>query len=155
MDAELRARTRLLRLRLHELYGAVGRAGPVDAEVEWRHRDRAGLVLRRTVPLRPTADDTWTAEAPVPLERLASLAPGAWDLRLRLRFRDGATRTVSAHALTGPGLLLRPRATPSPRHGLILVRPPPHPRRRPGPPAGGGGPGAGRVLAGRLRRWLP
>ncbi|MGA5414180.1 glycosyltransferase family 2 protein [Streptomyces pseudogriseolus] len=154
VDAELRARTRLLRLRLHELYGAVGRAGPVDAEVEWRHRDRAGLVLRRTVPLRPTADDTWTAEAPVPLERLASLAPGAWDLRLRLRFRDGATRTVSAHALTGPGLL-RPRATPSPRHGLILVRPHPTHGGALALRLAAGAQGAGRVLAGRLRRWLP
>ncbi|MGA5249636.1 glycosyltransferase family 2 protein [Streptomyces pseudogriseolus] len=152
VDAELRARTRLLRLRLHELYGAVGRAGPVDAEVQWRHRDRAGLVLRRTVPLRPTADDAWTAETPVPLERLASLAPGAWDLRLRLRFRDGATRTVSAHALTGPGLL-RPHATPSPRHGLILVRPYPTHGGALSLRLAAGAQGAGRVLAGRLRRW--
>ncbi|MEU3760756.1 glycosyltransferase family 2 protein [Streptomyces albogriseolus] len=154
VDAELRARTRLLRLRLHELYGAVARAGPVDAEVEWRHRDRAGLVLRRTVPLRPAAEGAWTAEAPVPLERLASLGAGAWDLRLRLRFRDGAARTVSAHALAGPGLL-RPRAVPSRRYGLVLVRPYATHGGALALRVAAGAQGAGRVLAGRLRRLLP
>ncbi|MFF7112701.1 glycosyltransferase [Streptomyces albogriseolus] len=154
VDAELRARTRLLRLRLHELYGAVARAGPVDAEVQWRHRDRAGLVLRRTVPLRPAAEGAWTAEAPVPLERLASLGAGAWDLRLRLRFRDGAARTVSAHALAGPGLL-RPRAVPSRRYGLVLVRPYATHGGALALRVAAGAQGAGRVLAGRLRRLLP
>ncbi|MFE1391064.1 glycosyltransferase [Streptomyces albogriseolus] len=154
VDAELRARTRLLRLRLHELYGAVARAGPVDAEVEWRHRDRAGLVLRRTVPLRPAAEGAWTAEAPVPLERLASLGAGAWDLRLRLRFGDGAARTVSAHALAGPGLL-RPRAVPSRRYGLVLVRPYATHGGALALRVAAGAQGAGRVLAGRLRRLLP
>ncbi|RMI93675.1 transferase [Streptomyces sp. ZS0098] len=153
VDAELRTRTRLLRLRLHELYGTAGRAGPVDAEVEWRHRDRAGLTLRRTVPLRPAADGTWTAATPVPLERLASLGTGAWDLRLSLRFRDGATRTVSAHALTGPGLL-RPRAVPSPRHGLVLVRPYATHGGALALRVAAGAQGAGRILAGRLRRRL-
>ncbi|MFE3931982.1 glycosyltransferase [Streptomyces sp. YIM B13508] len=154
VDAELRARTRLLRLRLHELYGAVARAGPMDAEVEWRHRDRAGLVLRRTVPLRPAAEGAWTAEAPVPLERLASLGAGAWDLRLRLRFGDGAARTVSAHALAGPGLL-RPRAVPSRRYGLVLVRPYATHGGALALRVAAGAQGAGRVLAGRLRRLLP
>ncbi|MFK4022626.1 glycosyltransferase [Streptomyces albogriseolus] len=154
VDAELRARTRLLRLRLHELYGAVARTGPVDAEVQWRHRDRAGLVLRRTVPLRPAAEGAWTAEAPVPLERLASLGAGAWDLRLRLRFRDGAARTVSAHALAGPGLL-RPRAVPSRRYGLVLVRPYATHGGALALRVAAGAQGAGRVLAGRLRRLLP
>ncbi|MGC4917528.1 glycosyltransferase [Streptomyces albogriseolus] len=154
VDAQLRARTRLLRLRLHELYGAVARAGPVDAEVEWRHRDRTGLVLRRTVPLRPAAEGAWTAEAPVPLERLASLGAGAWDLRLRLRFGDGAARTVSAHALAGPGLL-RPRAVPSRRYGLVLVRPYATHGGALALRVAAGAQGAGRVLAGRLRRWLP
>ncbi len=154
VDAELRTRTRLLRLRLHELYGTAGRAGPVDAEVVWRHRDRAGLALRRTVPLRPAADGAWTAATPVPLERLASLGTGAWDLRLSLRFRDGATRTVSAHALTGPGLL-RPRAVPSPRHGLILVRPYATHGGALALRVAAGAQDAGRILTGRLRRRLP
>ncbi|MDN3269302.1 glycosyltransferase family 2 protein [Streptomyces sp. MA15] len=154
VDAELRPRARLLRLRLHELYGAVARAGPVDAEVEWRHRDRAGAALRRTVPLRPSADGVWTAEAPVPLERLAALGAGAWDLRLRLRFRGGAARTVSAHALTGPGPL-RPRAVPSRRYGLVLVRPYATHGGALALRVAAGAHGVGRVLAGRLRRPAP
>ncbi|PNV34318.1 transferase [Streptomyces sp. DH-12] len=154
VDAELRPRARLLRLRLHELYGAVARAGPVDAEVEWRHRDRAGAALRRTVPLRPSADGAWTAEAPVPLERLAALGAGAWDLRLRLRFRGGAARTVSAHALTGPGPL-RPRAVPSRRYGLVLVRPYATHGGALALRVAAGAHGVGRVLAGRLRRPVP
>ncbi|MEU2898344.1 glycosyltransferase family 2 protein [Streptomyces sp. NPDC088106] len=123
VDAELRPRARRMRLRLHELYGEVARAGPRQVEVEWRHRDRAGPAVRRTVPLRASsAGGTWTAEAPVHPERLAALAPGAWDLRLRLRFRDGSTRRVTAHALAGPGLLRRD-ALPSVRHGVVLVHP--------------------------------
>src|SRR5690606_41760791 len=39
VDAELRPRARRLRLRLHDLYGRTAQAGPVEAEVEWRHRD--------------------------------------------------------------------------------------------------------------------
>ncbi|MDF3143022.1 transferase, partial [Streptomyces sp. T21Q-yed] len=48
VDAELRprARTALLRLRLHELYGRVAQAGPEALEVEWRCRATALLRLR-------------------------------------------------------------------------------------------------------------
>ncbi|MEU5522406.1 glycosyltransferase [Streptomyces sp. NPDC047860] len=122
VDAELRPRARRLRLRLHDLYGRAAQAGPAEVEVEWRHRDGDGPALRRTVPLRASAEGTWSAETPVHLERLAALGTGAWDLRLRLRFRDGSTRRVTAHALAGPGLLRR-HALASPRHGLILVHP--------------------------------
>ncbi|MDT0404267.1 MULTISPECIES: glycosyltransferase family 2 protein [Streptomyces] len=122
VDAELRPRARGLRLRLHELYGRVGRAGPVSVEVEWRHREREGAVDRDTLPLRAAADGTWAAAAPVRLDRLATLGAGAWDLRLRVRFRDGSSRRVTAHALAGPGLLRR-SAVPSARHGVVLVRP--------------------------------
>ncbi|WP_149552968.1 glycosyltransferase family 2 protein [Streptomyces marokkonensis] len=122
VDAELRPRARRLRLRLHDLYGRAAQAGPSEVEVEWRHRDRKGPAVRRTLPLRPSAGGTWTAQTPVRLDRLASLATGTWDLRLRLRFRDGSTRRVTAHALTGPGLLRR-HALPSLRHAVLLVHP--------------------------------
>ncbi|AZM64719.1 MULTISPECIES: glycosyltransferase family 2 protein [unclassified Streptomyces] len=122
VDAELRPRARRLRLRLHDLYGRTAQAGPVEAEVEWRHRDGTGTTLCRTVPLRASAEGTWVAETPVRPERLAALGTGAWDLRLRLRFQDGSARTVTARALSGPGLLRR-HALPSPRHGLVLVHP--------------------------------
>ncbi|MGW3252268.1 glycosyltransferase family 2 protein [Streptomyces fungicidicus] len=124
VDAELRPRARgvRLRLRLHELYGRVAQAGPRSVEVEWRHRDRDGTAVRRTVPLRAAPGHTWVAGTTVRLDRLATLGTGAWDLRLRVRFRDGSSRRVTAHALAGPGLLRR-RAVPSPRHGVVLVRP--------------------------------
>ncbi|MFI8089921.1 glycosyltransferase [Streptomyces sp. NPDC086080] len=123
VDAELRPHARRLRLRLHELYGAVARAGPAEVELEWRHRDRNGVVARRTVPLgASSAEGTWIAETPVRPDWLAALATGTWDLRLRLRFRDGSTRRATAHALAGPGLLRR-GALPSVRHGVVLVRP--------------------------------
>ncbi len=136
--------------------GAVGRAGPVEVEVEWRHRDRPGTALRRTLPLRPSSGTLWAALVPVPFDRLAALATGAWDLRLRLRFRSGAVRTVSAHALTGPGLL-RPRGRAEPpvrggpdpplRHARGRARPPGDGRRpghRPGPTRPPATPAAGR-----------
>lgn len=124
VDAELRPRAHgpRLRVRLHELYGRVARAGPVAAEVEWRHRDRGGARVRRTVPLRTAADGTWVAETTVRPDRLATLGTGTWDLRLRVRFRDGSSRRVAAHALAGPGLLRR-CVMPSPWHGVVLVRP--------------------------------
>ncbi|PTH89342.1 transferase [Streptomyces sp. A244] len=64
----------------------------------------------------------WSAEAAVDLAALSALGVGTWDLRLRIRFRDGVSRDVSAHALTGAGLLRR-SAVPSARHGVVLVQP--------------------------------
>jgi glycosyltransferase involved in cell wall biosynthesis len=64
----------------------------------------------------------WSAEVAVDLAALSALGAGTWDLRLRIRFRDGVSRDVSAHALTGAGLLRR-NAVPSARHGVVLVQP--------------------------------
>jgi hypothetical protein len=64
----------------------------------------------------------WSAEVAVDLAALSALGAGTWDLRLRIRFRDGVSRDVSAHALTGAGLLRR-SAVPSVRHGVVLVQP--------------------------------
>ncbi|MFJ4541622.1 glycosyltransferase family 2 protein [Streptomyces tibetensis] len=140
VDGELRpgARGTRLRLRLHELYGRVAQAGPEAVEVEWRHRDDADVVVRGpSVALAPctgthpglsgTADPdgheaSWSAETAVDLPALAALGTGTWDLRLRVRFRDGASRDVTAHALRGDGLLRR-SAVPSGRQGVVLVQP--------------------------------
>ncbi|MFC3577937.1 glycosyltransferase family A protein [Streptomyces yaanensis] len=123
VDAELRPRARAtrLRLRLHELYGRVENARPARVDVEFVLReDSARVGLAHTAALRRDAGaDGWTAELPV---ELGTLGAGTWDLRLTLRFDDGTSRTTSAHALTGPGLLRR-RAVPSPRHGVLLVQP--------------------------------
>ncbi|UOB12496.1 glycosyltransferase [Streptomyces sp. HP-A2021] len=123
VDAELRPRARgaRLRLRLHELYGRVAQAGPEAVEVEWRHRDDGDEAVRRTTELAPSAG-TWSAETTVDLPALAAPGVGTWDLRLRIRFRDGVSREVTAHALTGAGLLGR-SAVPSARHGVVLVQP--------------------------------
>ncbi|MFJ4818708.1 glycosyltransferase family 2 protein [Streptomyces sp. NPDC088801] len=64
----------------------------------------------------------WSAEVAVDLAALSALGAGTWDLRLRIRFRGGVSRDVSAHALTGSGLLRR-SAVPSARHGVVLVQP--------------------------------
>ncbi|MFJ8711619.1 glycosyltransferase family 2 protein [Streptomyces violaceus] len=123
VDAELRPRARgaRLRLRLHELYGRVARAGPEAVEVEWRHRDDGDAGVRATTRFA-ASDGGWSAEADVDLPALAALGTGTWDLRLRVRFRDGVSREVTAHALAGAGLLRR-SAVPSARHGVVLVQP--------------------------------
>ncbi|MEV3970954.1 glycosyltransferase family 2 protein [Streptomyces sp. NPDC050698] len=137
VDAELRARGRdaRLRLHLHELYGRVAQAGPETVETQWRHRDDGDVVVRGATlaltPYEPGAEaagtgpesaGSWWAETTVDLAALAARGAGTWDLRLRIRFRDGASRDVTAHALTGTGLLRR-GAVPSARHGVVLVQP--------------------------------
>ncbi|CAL9436487.1 hypothetical protein SUDANB58_02160 [Streptomyces sp. enrichment culture] len=119
-----------LRLRLHDLYGRLAEAGgPQAVEVEWRRREDGRPGPCRTVVPAPApagaegaGESAWTAEADVDPTALAAPGAGTWDLFLRLRFRDGASREVTAHALTGAGLLRR-RALPSVRHGVLLVQP--------------------------------
>ncbi|MET9151609.1 glycosyltransferase family 2 protein [Streptomyces griseoflavus] len=154
VDAELRPRAGRLRLRLHELYGRTAQAGPTEVELEWRHRDRDGVAVRRTVPWRASSAGTWTAETPLRPDRLADLASGAWDLRLRLRFRDGSTRPVTAHALAGPGLLRR-LALPSARHGIVLVHPYATHSGSLALRVAAGARGLAPILRARLRRLLP
>ncbi|MGW2741900.1 glycosyltransferase [Streptomyces sp. NPDC001450] len=124
VDAELRPRAHgtRLRLRLHELYGRMAEAGPREVEVEWQSRED-GRTHRRErttfTPTGPSGADGWSAEVPVDL---AGLGAGTWDLRLTVRFADGASRDVTAHALSGAGRLRR-HAVPSARHGVLLVQP--------------------------------
>jgi glycosyltransferase involved in cell wall biosynthesis len=121
VDAALlpRVRAGVLRLRLHDMYGRVADTPPQALELEWRHRDADRSAKRVTVPLGPATGGTWTAETSVDL---AALGAGTWDLRLKVRFADGATRTMTAHAWAGNGLLRR-RILPSPRFGVLLVQP--------------------------------
>ncbi|AZQ40442.1 glycosyltransferase family 2 protein [Streptomyces cyaneochromogenes] len=138
VDAELRPRARAaqLRLRLHELYGRVAQAGPEALEVEWRCRETGRAAgPRTTVGLTASgggadgtgeadgADRVWSAETTVCWATFSG-APGTstWDLRLRVRFRGGAYREVTAHATTGAGPLRR-RAALSTRHAVVLVQP--------------------------------
>jgi glycosyltransferase involved in cell wall biosynthesis len=122
VDAQLRPRARAaqLRLRLHDLYGRLAEAGPASADVEFVHRDEGRIGLSRPVELTQDADRaTWSGELPVDL---SALGWGTWDLRLRVHYRDGSSRDVTAHAVGGAGLLRR-RAVPDLRHGVLLVQP--------------------------------
>ena len=121
VDGELRPRARAtrLRLRLHELYGRMAEAGPQEVEVEWQRREDGRAAQRASSAFAPCGADSWSAEVPLDL---AALGSGTWDLRLTVRFADGAHRDVTAHALTGAGRLRR-HAVPSARHGVLLVQP--------------------------------
>ncbi|MFB0619830.1 glycosyltransferase family 2 protein [Streptomyces sp. AGS-58] len=121
VDAELRPRARAspLRLRLHELYGRVAGAAPVEVDVVWHEREDGRTRGRTTAAFTPCGPAVWSAEVPVDL---AGLGSGVWDLRLTLRFAGGGRRTVTAHARTGAGRLRR-RAVPSAAHGVLLAHP--------------------------------
>ncbi|MEU1406504.1 glycosyltransferase family 2 protein [Streptomyces sp. NPDC005728] len=121
LDAELRPRVRdaRLRLRLHELYGRMAEAGPQAVDVEWQRREDGRAAQRATTVFTPSGADGWSAEVPVDL---AALGAGTWDLHLTVRFADGASRDVTAHALAGAGRLRR-HAVPSARYAVLLVQP--------------------------------
>ncbi|MFE1249726.1 glycosyltransferase [Streptomyces sp. NPDC058741] len=105
-------------------------AGETDGSDRSDGTDRSGGTDRtdrtnrtdRTELTEGEPHDVWSAEVAVDLAALAAAGAGTWDLRLRLRFRDGSRRDVTAHALTGAGLLRR-HAVPSARHGVVLVQP--------------------------------
>ncbi|WP_435213899.1 glycosyltransferase [Streptomyces sp. bgisy034] len=136
VDAELRprARTALLRLRLHELYGRVAQAGPEAVEVEWRCRATGRAVgPRTTVGLtaqaggRRSAGVFWTAEvtlrwAAFAFRRMPAGGVRAWDLRLRVRFRGGAYRDVTAQVRAGAELPRR-CAVVGARYAVVLMEP--------------------------------
>ncbi|MFF7164168.1 glycosyltransferase family 2 protein [Streptomyces sp. NPDC008086] len=122
VDAELRPRVwgTVLRLRLHEMYGRMAAAGPESVEAEFVERDTGRPAFNERAFLAADPDaETWSAEFPVDL---ATLGGGTWDLRLRLRFKDGTHRETTARAITGAGLLGR-RALPSARYAVLLVQP--------------------------------
>ncbi|MFC5217540.1 glycosyltransferase family 2 protein [Streptomyces coerulescens] len=134
VDADLRARARtaLLRLRLHELYGRVAQAGPEALEVEWRCRATGRTAgPRTTVGLAAPADgDTggvWSAEVPVrwaafTAGRMSAGGARAWDLRLRVRFGGGAYREVTAR-VRADAEPPRRCAVVRARHSVVLVQP--------------------------------
>ncbi|GGU65107.1 glycosyltransferase family A protein [Streptomyces daghestanicus] len=159
VDAEL-APAGVLRLRLHELYGRIARAGPVAVDAEWRRREDGLAGGRRTAlfetpaPSAPTSGGpVWPAAVTVGLTGRAALGPGTWELRLRLRFRDGTTREVTAHARTDTGRTRR-RALPSVRHGVVLVQPYATHSGALALRVAHGARGAAAVVRGRLRRLL-
>ncbi|MFI9724331.1 glycosyltransferase [Streptomyces sp. NPDC052396] len=135
-----------LTLHIHELYDRLAEAEPTAIEVELRLRG-TGTTRSRSAPLIP-AGPGWTARLPFELKPVAAgPMPLVWDVRVRLRCRQGSLRTAVRAA--GP---TRRRMLPSPRHGLLLVQPYATAggslavRMAPGPR------GMWAVLRGRLRR---
>ncbi|MEW2618632.1 glycosyltransferase family A protein [Streptomyces sp. NPDC048106] len=152
LDAELRPRAgaTTLTLRLHELYGRVAEARPRELEVRWRSRNDERTRGRATAALTGTGPGLWSAGLPVDL---GSLGAGVWDLRLTVRFADGAEREVTAAARAGAGRLRR-RAVPSVRHGVLLVQPYATHSGALALRLETGALGLARILRGRLRRLL-
>ncbi|MEV6735779.1 glycosyltransferase family 2 protein [Streptomyces sp. NPDC051104] len=149
--ADVRAGRRLvLELRLADLYGRTGHAGPEHATVELRHRVRGTTHRYETAwEAGPSGHGGWRAT--VTVDPAALCEPGAittWDAWVTLTFRDGEPVTTPLRAESGlrrlvhvgrrgQVLLLQPHATNS---GCLAVR------------VADGLAGAGRVLAGRLAR---
>lgn len=152
LDAEVRPRagTGSLTLRLHELYGRVAQAGPREVEVRWESRDDARTRGRTTAALAPAGPDLWAAELPLDV---GAFGAGVWDLRLAVRFADGAEREVTAAARAGAGRLRR-RAVPDLRHGVLLVQPYATHSGALALRVATGVRGLARILRGRLRRLL-
>ncbi|MFJ9853485.1 glycosyltransferase family 2 protein [Streptomyces sp. NPDC101150] len=133
IDAEplIGARSRRLRLRVHDLYGRLAAAGPVSIDIELRRRrdDRRGPVHTAALTPAPAATGSeacWTAEVVLDLATLVDRGTGhaadpePWDLMAEVRCADASSFRASLRA-TGPGL--RRRALPSRRHGLLLAQP--------------------------------
>ncbi|MFY4717712.1 glycosyltransferase family 2 protein [Streptomyces sp. LaBMicrA B280] len=152
LDAEARPRagTGALTLRLHELYGRVAQAGPREVAVRWESRDDARTRGRTTAALTPAGPDLWSAELPLDV---GAFGAGVWDLRLAVRFADGAEREVTAAARAGAGRLRR-RIVPDLRHGVLLVQPYATHSGALALRVATGARGLARILRGRLRRLL-
>lgn len=117
-----------VQVRVRDLYGRLAAAGPRTVRLSFLPRTGGDPVLVRPAELRPAADgDGWTAEVPF---RLASLAAEgrrrglrgmqAWDVRAGVDCGDGSSPVTSLRPLGG---LLRRRALPSSRYGVLLAQP--------------------------------
>ncbi|MCX5198180.1 glycosyltransferase [Streptomyces sp. NBC_00249] len=117
-----------VRLRVRDLYGRLDGAGPRTAELRFVPRAGGEPVLVRPAALRPAADgDGWSAESPFRLAALAAVGRRrglrgmqAWDVRVEVRCADGSSLLTSLRPLGG---LLRRRALPSSRYGVLLAQP--------------------------------
>ncbi|ARZ69839.1 transferase [Streptomyces albireticuli] len=142
-----------LRLRVHDLYGRLTADPPRTVDLTLRRRDGSATLRRNIpLTTEKTAEETteeipegtaegaaeetpegtageasWTARAVLGLGALAALGrrdgsgadPQSWDIRVQVRCASGDSFRTSVRA-TGA---LRRTAVPSPRFGLLLVRP--------------------------------
>ncbi|WP_327413998.1 glycosyltransferase family 2 protein [Streptomyces sp. NBC_01233] len=126
VDAEPAGRG-AVRVRLHDLYGRLAEAGPRTVQLSFMPRAGAEPVLAQPVELRPDRSGGWIAVLPF---RLADLAVTgrrqglrrmqAWNVGVRVECADGSSVFTS---LRPGGNLLRRRALPSSRYGVLLAQP--------------------------------
>ncbi|KJK50243.1 MULTISPECIES: glycosyltransferase family 2 protein [unclassified Streptomyces] len=126
VDAEPAGRG-AVRIRVHDLYGRLAEAGPQTARLSFMPRAGGEPVLARPVELMADRDGGWTAVLPF---RLADLAVTgrrqglrrmqAWNVGVGVHCADGSSVFTS---LRPRGRLLRRRALPSSRYGVLLAQP--------------------------------
>ncbi|QES50192.1 glycosyltransferase family 2 protein [Streptomyces venezuelae] len=121
-----------LALRVHDLYGRLAAAGPRTVQLHFLPRGGGEPVSGHPVELRPEdggADGggTWIAELPFKPAALALAGRRrglrgmqAWDLRVGVECADGSSLLTSLRPLAE---LLRRRALPSSRYGVLLAQP--------------------------------
>ncbi|MER6389236.1 glycosyltransferase family 2 protein [Streptomyces sp. NPDC059382] len=117
-----------LRIRVHDMYGRLAAAGPRTAWLDFQARSGGEPVLGEPVELTPATDgDGWTAELPFRLTALAEAGRRrggrgmqAWGVRIGVRCADGSSLVIPPRPLDD---LLRRRALPSSRYGVLLAQP--------------------------------
>lgn len=125
-EAEPEGRT-AVRIRVRDLYGRLAAAGPRTAQLHFLPRSGGDPVQARPVELSPDGEGGWYAVLPF---RLADLAAAgrrqglrnlqSWNVRVGVACADGSTVVTS---LRPRGRLLRRRALPSHRYGVLLAQP--------------------------------
>ncbi|OEJ31976.1 glycosyltransferase family 2 protein [Streptomyces subrutilus] len=126
VDAEPAGR-RAVRIRLHDLYGRLAEAGPRTVQLRFLPRAGGEPVLAQPVELRPDPQGGWVALLPFRLGDVAATGRRrglrrmqAWNVGVGVQCADGTSVFTS---LRPRGRLLRRRALPSSRYGVLLAQP--------------------------------
>ncbi|MEU9302083.1 glycosyltransferase family 2 protein [Streptomyces sp. NPDC048269] len=126
VDAEPAGRA-AVRIRVHDLYGRLAEAGPRTAQLRFLPRAGGDPVLAQPVELRPDRNGGWVALLPFRLADLAATGRRrglrrmqAWNVGVGVECADGTSVFTS---LRPRGRLLRRRALPSSRYGVLLAQP--------------------------------
>ncbi|MFD3807083.1 glycosyltransferase family 2 protein [Streptomyces sp. NPDC058611] len=126
MDAEPAGKA-AVRVRLHDLYGRLGASAPRTAQLRFLPRAGGEPVLAKPVELTPDGDGGWTALLPFRLADLASTGRTqglrrlqTWNVEVGVECADGSSLLTP---LRPRSPLLRRRALPSSRYGVLLTQP--------------------------------
>jgi GT2 family glycosyltransferase len=109
-----------VRLRVHDPYGLVSAARPINAQLELRTRLGPPLTVRRSLDLTPHPDGGWTAGTSVDSFELRDVGEmTAWTLRVGIGFQDGGRAVTAVRA---PGLVKRHAVVYRPPVRLALAQ---------------------------------